>query len=145
MKTLQANRSLLRKPAKRRHYDSAFKRHLVELTLVPGASVARIALDHRVNANILFRWRRHYLREVAPAAVKPVAAWLPVTLSESNEALEVIARSVPGPGAGAGARHKHRFTPAGVIEVELTLGQLRITENADLEVLRVVLAALASK
>ena len=143
MKTLQANRSLLRKPAKRRHYDSAFKRHLVELTLVPGASVARIALDHRVNANILFRWRRHYLREVAPAAVKPAAALLPVMLSESNEALEVIARSVPG--AGSGARHKHRFTPAGVIEVELTLGQLRITENADLEVLRVVLAALASK
>jgi hypothetical protein len=70
---------------------------------------------------------------------------LPVTLSESNEALEVIARSVPGPGAGAGARHKHRFTPAGVIKVELTLGQLRITGNADLEVLRVVLAALASK
>ena len=99
MKTLQANRSLLRKPAKRRHYDSAFKRHLVELTLVPGASVARIALDHRVNANILFRWRRHYLREVAPAAVKPAAALLPVMLSESNEALEVIARSVPGPGA----------------------------------------------
>ena len=143
MKTLQANRSLLRKPAKRRHYDSAFKRHLVELTLVPGASVARIALDHRVNANILFRWRRHYMREVAPAAVKPAAALLPVTLSESNEALEVIARSVPGPGSGA--RHKHRFTPAGVIEVELALGQLRITGSVELEVLRVVLAALASK
>ena len=143
MKTLQANRSLLRKPAKRRHYDSAFKRHLVELTLVPGASVARIALDHRVNANILFRWRRHYLREVAPAAVKPAAALLPVMLSESNEALEVIARSVPG--AGSGARHKHRFTPAWVIEVELALGQLRITGSVELEVLRVVLAALASK
>jgi hypothetical protein len=35
MKTLQANRSLPHKPAKRRHCDSAFKRHLVELTLVP--------------------------------------------------------------------------------------------------------------
>ena len=143
MKTLQAHRSLLRKPAKRRHYDSAFKRHLVELTLVPGASVARIALDHRVNANILFRWRRHYSREVAPAAMKPAAALLPVTLSESNEALEVIARSVPGPGSRA--RHKHPFTPAGVIEVELPLGQLRITGSVELEVLRVVLAALASK
>jgi hypothetical protein len=28
MKTLQANRSLLRRAAKRRRYDSAFKRHL---------------------------------------------------------------------------------------------------------------------
>src|SRR6185503_3524099 len=71
MKTLQANRPLLRKPVKRRHYDSAFKRHLVELTLVPGASVARIALDHRVNANILFRWRRHYLRSLTRSPPSP--------------------------------------------------------------------------
>jgi transposase len=143
MKTLQANRSLPRKAAKRRHYDSAFKRHLVELTLVPGASVARIALDHRINANIVFRWRRHFLREIAPAAVKPAAALLPVTLSESNEALELVARNAPG--TSARVRHKPRFTPAGVIEVELPLGQLRITGSVELEVLRVVLAALSPK
>jgi hypothetical protein len=35
MKTRQANRSLLRKAAKRRHYDSAFKRHLVVKTSHP--------------------------------------------------------------------------------------------------------------
>jgi hypothetical protein len=68
---------------------------------------------------------------------------LPVTLSESNEALELIARSAPG--TSARARHKPRFTPAGMIEVELPLGQLRITGSVELEVLRVVLAALASK
>lgn len=143
MKTLQANRSLPPKPAKRRHYDSAFKRHLVELTLVPGASVARIALDHRLNANILFRWRRRYLREVAPASVKPAAALLPVTLSESNEALEFIAHRASG--TSARVKHKPPFTPTGVIEVELALGQLRITGSVELELVRVVLAALASK
>ena len=83
------------------------------------------------------------MREVAPAAVKPVAALLPVTLSESNEALEVIAHSAPG--TNSRARHKHAFTPAGVIEVGLPLGQLRITGSVELEVVRVVLAALASK
>ena len=41
MKRLQASLALPRGRAKRRHYDQAFKRHLVELTLVPGASVAR--------------------------------------------------------------------------------------------------------
>ena len=55
----------------------------------------------------------------------------------------MIARSVPGPGSGA--RHKHPFTPAGVIEVELPLGQLRITGSGELEVLRVALAGLPSK
>jgi transposase len=143
MKPLQANRSLPRKPAKRRHYDGAFKRHLVELTLVPGASVARIALDHRINANIVFRWRRHYLRELARATAKPAAALLPVTLSESSEALEVIANSAAG--TIARGRHKHAFTPAGVIEVELPLGQVRITGSVELEALRLVLEALSHK
>jgi transposase len=53
MKRLQATAIQPRRRAKRRHYDQTFKRHLVELTLVPGASVARIALDHQLNANIL--------------------------------------------------------------------------------------------
>ena len=138
MKTLQANRWLPRKRPKRRHYDGAFKRHLVELTLVPGASVARIALDHRINANILFRWRRHYLREVAPAAVKPAAALLPVTLGESNEALEVLAHS-------SRARPKYAITPAGVIEIELAAGQVRVTGEVALEALRLVLETLSHK
>jgi len=138
MKTLQVNRSLPGKSPKRGHYDSAFKRHLVELTLIPGASVARIALDHGINANIVFRWRRHYLREVAPAAMKPAAALLPVTLSESNQALEVHAHS-------SRARHKHAIAPAGVIEIELAGGQLRLTGSVDLEALRVVLETLSHK
>ena len=50
MKRVQDDRSIARKGARRRSYETAFKRHLVELSLVPGASVAKIALDHRLNA-----------------------------------------------------------------------------------------------
>ncbi len=88
MKRLQASLALPRGRAKRRHYDQAFKRHLVELTLVPGASVARTALDHRLNANILFRWRRHYLRELEGAGQQAAGALLPVTVSDAKEARE---------------------------------------------------------
>ena len=84
MKRLQDDRSLARRATKRRRYDAAFKRHLVELSLVPGASVARIALDHRLNANILFKWRRQQLRELA--APKPAAGLLPVTVGEPERA-----------------------------------------------------------
>ncbi len=39
-----------REPGARRRHSLAFKRRLIEQTLVPGASVARIALDlQRVN------------------------------------------------------------------------------------------------
>jgi hypothetical protein len=65
--------ALARKATKRRQYEPAFKRHLVELSLVPGASVAKIALDHRLNANILFKWRRYHLRELARSTPKPLA------------------------------------------------------------------------
>src|SRR5467141_2656754 len=36
------------------------KRRIVEETLVEGASVARIAGAHGVNANLVFNWRRLY-------------------------------------------------------------------------------------
>jgi transposase-like protein len=40
------------------------------------------ALDHRLNANILFRWRRHYLRELEGAGQQAAGALLPVTVRE---------------------------------------------------------------
>src|SRR5919205_636198 len=95
MKRPQASTVLPRRRARRQHYDPAFKRHLVELTLVPGASVARIALDHRVNANILFRWRRQYLRDLGAVAPRPAAALLPVAVGDAEQALEVISAGTP--------------------------------------------------
>lgn len=38
----------------------AEKRRIVEQTLEPGASVARVAQAHGVNANEVFAWRRQY-------------------------------------------------------------------------------------
>jgi len=43
-----------------RQHPLEFKRALVALSLQPGASVARIARDHGVNANQVFSWRRLY-------------------------------------------------------------------------------------
>ncbi|QDF99772.1 hypothetical protein CJ010_23700 [Azoarcus sp. DD4] len=37
-----------------------FKRRLAGLACEPGISVAKLALEHGVNANLLFKWRRHY-------------------------------------------------------------------------------------
>lgn len=46
----------------RRRYDEASKRAHIKQTLAPGASVARIAREHGINANLLFNWRRRYLQ-----------------------------------------------------------------------------------
>ena len=141
MKRLQASSVLPRGRAKRQHYDRAFKRHLVELTLVPGASVARIALDHRINANVLFRWRRQYLRDLGTATPKPAAALLPVAVSEAERLLEVMSeRAASAPARG---KRKRERGPSGVIEIELAGAQVRVTGEVALEALRLVLETLS--
>lgn len=44
----------------RRYYDPAGKARLVEACLEPGISVARLALEHGLNANQLRKWVRKY-------------------------------------------------------------------------------------
>ena len=48
--------------AKRRRRSIAERRQVVEETLTAGASVARVARAHGVNANQVFHWRRLYQR-----------------------------------------------------------------------------------
>jgi len=62
-------------------YAAGFKRRLVRMSLVPGASAAKIALKHELNANLLFKWYRYYLREMAGTPAEPVKL-LPVTVRE---------------------------------------------------------------
>ena len=44
--------------ATKRRHSAAFKRKILELIEQPGASVAAVALEHGVNANLVFKWRR---------------------------------------------------------------------------------------
>ena len=90
------------KEIRRRHTD-AFKQALVERSLVPGASVAAIAQDAGINANLLFNWRRLHLQAAASADAKeprgPVL--LPVTVVE--EPPTSTTSGVPRPVAPARA------------------------------------------
>ncbi len=77
------------KRPKRPNFSVEFKRQIVEATLKPGASAALIAREHDINANLLFKWRRHYLAGdfgmpdvTLPEA--PVLNWLPVAVAESS-------------------------------------------------------------
>lgn len=44
----------------RQHYSHAFKRQIVEATLVSGASIAGVALAYGINVNLLHKWRSRY-------------------------------------------------------------------------------------
>ena len=45
---------------KRQQRSIAEKRKIVELAMQPGASVARVAREHGVNANLMHYWRSFY-------------------------------------------------------------------------------------
>ena len=52
----------------RRTYTLQFKAQLVAACLQPGASVAALAREHDMNANVLHRWRREHERRLNLAA-----------------------------------------------------------------------------
>jgi transposase len=118
---------------RRRRYDQAFKRAVVEQTLVPGASVARIAREHGINANQLFKWRRRFLREALGGSASgkstpPAIPLLPVTVVAEEQATVASASSAsPSPGQ---------------IEVTLAGGTIRIRGAVDAVALQVVLSSL---
>ena len=56
--------------AKKRRRSVEARRKIVEETLQPGASVARVARRHDVNANQVFHWRKLY-REGSSEAPRP--------------------------------------------------------------------------
>ena len=77
--------------SQRQRWSIAEKRRVVEETLVEGASVARVARAHGINANQVFGWRRLYLagRLGEP---KPGIKLLPVRVSESESAPIAVER-----------------------------------------------------
>src|SRR5271156_6230259 len=61
------------------------KRRIVELTMVPGASVALVARAHGVNANQVFKWRREFERGELSEPVSASSSLLPVVLASGEK------------------------------------------------------------
>jgi len=117
--------------AQRQRRSIAEKRRIVEETLVPGASVAKVARSHGVNANQVFGWRRLYLagRLGEP---KPGIKLLPVRVSESHAAPVVVEHRVADSSP----------SQAGTIHIELRQAKVRIEGSADPTLVRVLLECL---
>lgn len=118
--------------SKRRFRTVEEKRRIVEETLQPGASVARVARAHGVNANQVFGWRRLYQQRRLERRADETAGLLPVRVT--GAAVTEAARSSSGTTT--------RQTPSGLIHVELPKGQLRIAGRVDAQALRAVLEKL---
>jgi transposase len=129
--------------AKRRRRSVQERRQIVEETLVPGASVARVARAHGVNANQVFYWRTLYRRGRLGGAAAG-AALLAVTISAPavSEASAVTASSGCRIEPESGPDPERCMIAPGTIHIQLPQAQLRIEGTADAPTLRAVLEML---
>lgn len=137
MHTMSVEAQSVYRPRRRVHSDE-FKRKVVELSLAPGASVAAIALEHGINANLLFGWRKAYLKSRSDARADRTGGPVPATLLP----VEVVGASVPV-AAPSAPTHRSRV-PSGSIEIEVAGARVRVRGSVDEASLRSVLAALRS-
>jgi transposase len=121
----------------RRRYSAEFKRTLVEESLRPGASTAKLALQHRLNANILHTWRWQYRNgalgpitsaspSLIPVNVKPVTGNIEQSSDDGSEARPAFAQREP------------------ILDIRCGQLQLRFIGDVNPDVLRQVLASLHS-
>ena len=103
------------------------RRDIVEETLVPGASVARVARRHDVNANQVFYWRKLY-RE-GRLGINLATPLLPVKVKTERPTKTLNDDSV--------------VLSSGTMEIKLQRGTLRIAGSVDVMALRAVLECLA--
>jgi len=112
----------------RRRRSVEEKRRIVEETLEAGASVARVARRHVVNANQVFYWRKKY-RE-GRLGKSPSSKLLPVTLADISRSKSGRVVSESSPFA------------VGSMEIKLAKGTLRVAGNVDVVVLRTAIECL---
>jgi transposase len=120
-----------------------FKRRIAAAACAPGISVAKLALEHGVNANLLFKWRRQYRAgkfgvpepEHAPDLSRPELA-----VAASRPQLAITLLPVQAAAAPIDA-----VASAACIEVVFRSATVRICGTPELAPLRTVLDTLARR
>jgi transposase len=110
---------------KRRYRSLEEKRRIVEEALAEGASVARIARVHGVNANLVFNWRKLY--RAGQLGNGTEAKLLPVRVGAESSPL--LREPLPP-------------SSSGTIHIQLPHAQVRVEGKADPGLVRVLLECL---
>jgi transposase len=113
--------------AKKRRRTIKERRDIVEETLVPGASVARVARRHDVNANQVFYWRKLYREGLL--GIGMATQLVPVRVKAERPAATVQGDTATW--------------SSGTMEIKLSRGTLGIAGAVDVVALRAVLECLA--
>ena len=127
----QEKRSVSEAPEKtrRRRYATAQKLAIVRECLVPGASLAGVAMAHQANANMVRKWVVKYQRGGFGEAAESAVALLPVAVRRRS--------AVRGPVKVA--------APTVTLEIEMPRGVVRFYGPPNAELLNRFITALTGR
>ena len=124
MDTLTHSHQVEEPGRKHRWRTKAERRAIVEETLVPGASVSRVARRHDVNANQVFHWRKLY----GEGRLGTTTNFLPVRVADEQR--------------GEAVNGSRFIAQPATMEIKLCRGTLRISGSVDVTALRTVIECL---
>ncbi|MGL5091237.1 MAG: IS66-like element accessory protein TnpA [Aeromonas sobria] len=117
----------------RANYSREFKQRLVDAANQPGVSVSKLAQEHGVNANLLFKWRRD--AKAQSPALYPIELVLPPSSTEP------LLPSTPQPETLT-SETASEPTLSGTIEIRLGRAMVVIDGSVDTNALRMILETL---
>ncbi|AJY38038.1 IS66 family insertion sequence hypothetical protein (plasmid) [Burkholderia humptydooensis] len=124
------------KPGSRKgrpNHDPEFRRRLAAAACEPGVSVAKLARENGINANMLFTWRSRYRAQLQ--AETP--SLIPVSVVHETPPACV---AMPPDALGVG----HPTQRTGTIEIRIGGVVVKVDGVVDAETLRAVLGSLRS-
>lgn len=77
---------------RRRRYDTALKAHILAECAQPGMSIARVAMAHGINANLVHKWRRQALVRGTAVTIPPMGGFIPVPITPATASLSADIR-----------------------------------------------------
>lgn len=110
----------------RPNYSPEFKHQLAVAACAPGVSVSKLARDHGINTNMLFKWRRDLRAGLLTGPATEDTRLLPVVLNAS------LPTAKPASGASR----------ASAIEITIADATVRVCAGTDPALLRLVLQSL---
>lgn len=126
------------KSGRRPNFPIEFKVRVAALACEPGVSVSKLAREHDLNTNLLFRWRREYRAGELYAPVTSGPTLLPVSLDAHTETPIV---QLPSPATRFGNAPASK-SPESLIEIRIGGAVVRVEGEVDVIRLRAVLSAL---
>jgi transposase len=113
--------------AGRRSFTEEFRQQVVAETQARGASISSVALRHKLNANVVHKWRRRILGTTAVVTASPALLPIEVTATTNAMAHPII---------------EAKDCPSGSLTIELPKARIEVRGAVDLDILQTVLAVL---